>query len=92
MMTRLGIYSLLTGLFVGIFSGISRFMGTQNLWIDLTISKIIGKDYSEAFIGLINVAVVKTSLNFLIYELPFFIFLLGLGVIFLVISMFVKNP
>ena len=68
MMTRLGIYSLLTGLFVGIFSGISRFMGTQNLWVDLTISKIIGKDYSEAFIGLINVAVETITFDIIVEQ------------------------
>ena len=88
---RLGIYSLLAGFFVGIFSGISKFMETKNFWVDLTISKMIGEDNSETIIGLIDVAVVQDSLDFLIYELPFFCILLGIGLVFLIISLFVKS-
>ena len=91
MITKLGIYSLLIGLFVGIFSGISSFMETKNFWVDLTISKMIGEDISEAIIGLIDVAIVQNSLDFLIYDLPFFCFLLGVGIIFLIIGLFVKS-
>ena len=91
MIGRLGIYSLLAGFFFGIFSGISNFMEDKNFWVDLTISKIIGEDNSEAIIALINVAVVQNSLDFLIYEVPFFLFLLGIGLIFLLISLFVKS-
>ena len=90
-MTRLGIYSLLAGSFVGLFTGISKFMEIKNFWVDLTISKMIGEDNSEAIIGLIDVVFVQNSLDFLIYELPFFCFLLGLGIIFLIISLFLKT-
>ncbi|MBC2702929.1 hypothetical protein [Desulfobacula sp.] len=91
MMTRLGIYSLLAGFFVGLFTGISKFMEIKNFWVDLTISKMIGEDNSEAIIGVIDVVFVQNSLDFLIYELPFFCFLLGLGIIFLIISLFLKT-
>ncbi|MCK5163552.1 MAG: hypothetical protein KAQ72_07540 [Desulfobacula sp.] len=91
MMAKLGIYSLLAGLFVGIFSGISQFMENKNFWVDLTIAKIIGEDNSEAIVGLIDVVLVQNSLDFIIYDLPFFGFLLGLSGIFLVISLFVKS-
>ena len=91
MTTRLGIYSLLIGLFVGIFSGISQFMGSKNIWANLTISKIIGDDTSDTIIGFIPVLAIKNSLDYLIYSLPFFVFLIGLGIIFLLISLFVKN-
>ena len=91
MITRFGIFFLLAGLFFGIFNGISQFMGKQNFWVDLTIAKIIGKDTSDAIIGFIPVIVIKNSLDYLIYSLPFFIFLLGLGIIFFVISLFMKN-
>ena len=90
-MTRLGISSLLAGFFVGVFSGISRFMAVQNFWVDLTISKMIGEDTAEAIIGGINIAMVQDALDFLIYEVPFFGFLLGLGVLLLTISLFFKN-
>ncbi|WP_299980816.1 hypothetical protein [Desulfobacula sp.] len=91
MITRLGIYSLLAGLFVGLFTGISKFMEIKNFWVDLTISKMIGEDKSEAIIGLIDVVFVQNSLDYLIYELPFFCFLLGIGLIFLIISLFLKT-
>ena len=91
MIMRLGIYSLLAGFFLGVFSGISSFMETKNFWADLTISKMIGEDKSEAVITLLDVVVIQNSLDFLIYELPFFCFLLGVGLILLIISLFVKS-
>ncbi|MCD4675031.1 MAG: hypothetical protein K8S18_03425 [Desulfobacula sp.] len=91
MMAKLGIYSLLAGLFVGVFSGISQFMENKNFWVDLTISKIIGEDNSKTIVELIDVAFIQNSFDFLIYDLPFFCFLLGLSGIFLVISLFVKS-
>ena len=91
MMAKLGIYASLAGLFLGLFKGISSFMASQNFWVDLTISKLIGEDNSEAIIGLINVAVVQNVLDFLIYELPLFIFLLGIGLVLLIISLFMKT-
>lgn len=91
MIMRLGIYSLLAGFFMGVFSGISNFMATKNFWADLTISKIIGEDNSEAVITLMDTAVIRNSLDFLIYELPFFCFLLGIGLVLLIISLFVKS-
>lgn len=91
MTTRLGIYSLLIGLFIGIFNGISQFMGSKNIWVNLTISKIIGDNTSDSIIEFIPVLAIKNSLQYLIYSLPFFIFLIGLGIIFLLISLFVKN-
>ena len=90
-MERLGIYSLLAGFFLGIFSGISSFMESNNFWVNLTISKMIGEDKSEAIIELINVAVVQNSLDFLIYEAPCFALLLGLGLVLFIISLFVKS-
>ncbi|WP_300462361.1 hypothetical protein [Desulfobacula sp.] len=91
MITRLGVCSLLAGFFVGVFTGISQFMAAQNFWVDLTISKMIGEDTAESIIGGVNIAIVQDSLDFLIYETPFFCFLLGLGVLLLTIGLFLKN-
>ncbi len=91
MITRVGICTSLVGLFVGLFSGISKFMEASNFWVDLTISKIIGEDNSEAIIMFMDTAVVQNSLDFIIYDLPFFVFLIGVGVILLIISLFVKT-
>jgi len=91
MIMKLGIYSLLGGLFLGLFSGISKFMAAKNFWADLTISRMIGEDTSESIITLIDVIVIQDSLDFLIYDLPFFCFLLGVGLILLIISLFIKS-
>lgn len=90
-MTRLGIYSLLAGLFMGLFSGISSFMATQNFWVDLTLSKLIGENRSESIIGIIEIPVVQTLLDSVLYEVPFFCCLLGMGAVFLIVGLFVKE-
>lgn len=90
-MTKLGIFSLLAGVTMWIFSAISGLMEAQNFWVDLSISKIIGADNSEAFITLTDNVFVQNKLDFLMYDLPFSAFLMGLGAIFLIISLFVKN-
>jgi hypothetical protein len=91
MITRVGICTLLAGLFVGIFSGISSFMEAKTIWVGLTISKIIGEDKSESIITLLDVAVIQNTLDFLIYEVPFFLFLIGVGIIILFITLFLDN-
>ncbi len=91
MIARLGIYSLLAGFFLGIFSGISSFMEAQNFWVNLTISKIINEDTIGAVIGFTDIAVIQNFLDFLIYEMPIFALLLGLGLILLLISLFEKS-
>lgn len=91
MVSKLGIYAMLTGIFAGLFTGISNFMGADNFWVGLSISKIIGEAASESIGGTMNVAFVRNSLDFLLYELPFFLFLIGIGVVFLIISLFLKK-
>ncbi len=91
MIARVGIWSLLLGLFVGLFKGISQFMESRNFWVDLTISKIIGEENSETVVLLTDIGAVQNFFDFIIYDLPFFCFLLGVGCILLIISFFVKN-
>ncbi len=91
MVTRVGICTLLIGFFVGLFAGISSFMGSKNLWVDLTIFKIIGEDKAESIITFFDAVMIQNTLDFFIYELPFFLFLIGAGIIILIISLFVKD-
>lgn len=91
MFTKTGIISLFAGLVVAVFTGISKFMGSQNFWVDLTISKLLGDKASEFLINFTDVAVIQDSLYFLMVELPFSAFLIGLGVVLLVLSLFFKN-
>jgi hypothetical protein len=82
MFTKLGIYSILAGFFVGVFGGISQFMQSENFWVDLTISKFT-KDNSDAIIEFIPVEVIQEALSYMIYDLPFAGALVGLGIIFI---------
>ncbi|MCP4720736.1 MAG: hypothetical protein GY860_14890 [Desulfobacteraceae bacterium] len=90
MATKLGIYSILIGLFVGIFTGISKFMKSDNFWVDLTISKFT-KDYSDRIVEFISVDFIQDGLYFIVYELPFSGAVLGLGVLLLIIGAMVKQ-
>ena len=91
MITKLGIFTLLAGLCVALFSGISQFFENHNFWVDLTLSKIIGQENSETVVLLTDIAAVQNVFDFIIYDLPFFCFLLGIGFILLIISLFVKT-
>ena len=90
MFTKLVIYSILSGFFVGLFTGISNFMKSDNFWVDLTISKFTG-EYSDAIVEFIPVGFIQDGLYSLIYELPFALAVLGLGVVFLLIGAVAKQ-
>ena len=90
MITKLGITSLLAGLFVGLFAGISTFMGSKNFWVNLTLSKIFGETKSESIISWFDTMAIQNGLDFFFYEVPVFAVLMCLGVILLAISLFVK--
>lgn len=89
MWTRMGIWCLLGAFFIWLFSGISILMKADNVWVDLTLSRILG-EYAESVITFIPVAAVENTLYFLVEDLPFYGVVLGLGTLFLVVGMFVK--
>ena len=91
MFSKLGIGTLLAGLFIGIFSGISKLMQADNLWVGLTLTKLFGEERAESVITSFDSVFIQDKLDFLFYEVPFFVIVLGLGVIFLVISLFMKE-
>ncbi len=91
MVTKIGILTLLTGTCLALFSGISQFFETPTFWEDLTISWIIGQENSETVVLLTDIVVVQNVCDFIIYDLPFFGFLLGVGIILLTISLFKKG-
>ena len=91
MFTKAGILSLTAGFFVAVFSGISRFMESQNVWVDLTISTLLGDDASNSLINFTDTAVIQDLLYYLVVDLPLSVFLIGLGGILLIFSLFFKN-
>ncbi len=90
MTTQIGICSILAGLFLGVFTGISQLMGVQNFWIDLTLSKLFGPGRTEAIITLFDSAFIQDSLDSLFYNAPLFGLLIFVGIISLAISFFTK--
>jgi hypothetical protein len=90
MWTRMGIWCLLGGVFIGLFGGISGFMKVDNFWTGLTLSRVLG-DYSDTVKEFIPLAVVENAISFLLFDLPLFGVILGLGTLFFVIGMFFKE-
>ena len=91
MITKIGIGTLVAGLCIGLLSGISSFMMTETKWTGITISKIIGYNTSESIIEFTSIEAVQNFLDFVIYDMPLSGFLVVVGIIFLIISLFVKD-
>ncbi len=91
MITKLGLFTVLAGICMALFSGISRFFEAHTFWVELTVSNIIGQKYSETIVLLTDIVAVQNVCDFIIYDLPFFGFLLGIGFILLAISLFKKG-
>ncbi len=91
MFTKSGILSVLAGLVVAVFTGISKFMESRNFWVDLTISKLLGENATDSFINFTDTEAIRSLLSFLVIELPFSGFLIGLGVLLLILSFSLKN-
>lgn len=90
MFTKLGILSILAGFFVGVFSIISKFMQADNIWVGLTLSTLTG-DTTDTIVNVSSVEAIHDALYALFYQLHLGGVLVGLGVIFLVISLFLKE-
>ncbi|WP_022663608.1 hypothetical protein [Desulfospira joergensenii] len=90
MWSKLGIFSLLAGFFIGVFSGISNFMGSDNFWVNLTLSDLIG-DFSDSLVEAVPVQAVQDGLSFIVFDLHFGWLLAGLSLIFFLISTVVKE-
>lgn len=90
MWSKLGIMSIVAGFFIGVFSGISNFMGADNFWVNLTLSKITG-DFSESIVNAIPVQSVQDALQFIVYDLHLGWLVGSLSVVFFLIGAFVKE-
>jgi hypothetical protein len=91
MLSKSGILILIAGFFTAVFSGISGFMESSNIWVDLTLSTLMGDDLSNSLINFTDVDILQDLLYYLIVDLPLAGFLIGLGVILLIFSLFFKN-
>ncbi len=64
-------------------------MQADNFWTGLTLSRLLG-DYATLVVRWVPGILMKNILDFLIFDLPFYGVLLGVGTVFLVVGMFVK--
>ncbi|MBU1195288.1 MAG: hypothetical protein KKE62_15695 [Proteobacteria bacterium] len=91
MLTKIGIGSLIAGVFMAIFAGISGLMEKKNFWVDLTLSKIFGEETTESFITFTSSETIQNVLDSFMYEVPVSIIALATGLICLVFGLFVKD-
>ncbi len=90
MFSKLGIFSLLIGFFVGVFSMISKFMSADNIWAGITISSLF-EDLSESIVDGVSNVTASNALYTLLYEVPLGGVFIGLGIIFFIIALFMKE-
>ncbi len=90
MFSKLGIFSLLIGFFVGVFSMISKFMNADNMWSGITLSSL-SEDLSESIVEGVSNVTLHNALYTLVYEVPLGGVFIGLGVIFFIIALFMKE-
>lgn len=91
MVSRIGICSLLISFFMAVFSGISSFMDDANIWVGLTLFKLLGEDKTESIITWFDSAIIQDALDFLMYEMPMFGLVGIFGLLMLGIGLFVKE-
>ena len=91
MTTKIGIASLLAGFLLALFSGISSFMVESNIWVGLTLSKLVGEKSAESIVLTFDNIKVQNFLDYLVYEMPVYMYFFIAGILLLVLGMFGKN-
>lgn len=91
MFSKAGILTLVSGLVVAVFTGVSKFMQKENFWVDLTLSKLMGENATDAILRFSDAPAFQDLFQYLLIGLPLSFFLIGLGALLLFISLFVKN-
>jgi hypothetical protein len=86
--TGIGLIAWAAALILLLFQGISLFMNQEG-WTDLTMSDLAGNTI-DGMIVKIPVEALVTGLNFLLIEIAAYQFLLGLGLLLLIIGAFSK--
>ena len=90
MFSKLGIAALLSAFTVGVLSMISKFTNSDNIWADITLSSL-SEDVAESVVTALSVESVQNALDVLFYDVHLAAVLVGLGVLFFFIALFVKE-
>lgn len=90
-MGKIGVGLIVLGLALGIFYGVSNIMGNDNFWVTMTLSTFVGEGLSESIVNITQIAFIQDFLALILWDLPLFGFLIFLGSIVVIISLFFKN-
>lgn len=90
MFSKLGIFSIGIGILVWLFSMISRFMAAKSIWVDITLSSF-SEDIADSVVNYFSSEGVQDILYTLFYEVHLGVVIFGLGILFIIISLFAKE-
>ena len=90
MTTRLGIFSIIAGLILGLFALISKFMGTAPFLSGMTLSTFF-EGLADKILDWVSNDTVYNVLYAFFYEIHMAWVLTGLGVTLLVIGVFIRK-
>lgn len=90
MTSKLGIFSIIAGLVLGLFALLGKFMGTAGFFSTMTISTFF-EAMTGKILDWISNDTVHNALYSFFYEIHIAGILVGLGVILLIISTFVHK-
>lgn len=90
MFSKLGIFSIGIGAFIWLFSMISGFMQSETIFVGITLSSL-SEDIAESSVNAFSSQGVQDILYALFYEVHLGGLIVGLGVFFLIISLFAKE-
>jgi len=90
MTSKLGGFSVIAGLIVGLFAVLAKFMGTEGFIATMTISSFF-QGIVDAMLDKISNDTLYNALYSLFYEIHFAWVLIGVGVILLTIGTFIRK-
>ena len=90
MTSKLGIFSIIAGLVLGLFALLAKFMGTAGFISTMTISSFF-EGIADKILNWISNDTVYNVLYSFFYEIHLAGILIGLGVILLIIGTFIRK-
>ncbi len=90
MFSKLGIFSLFAGFFVWLLGALSGFIKGETDLTDLTLSSI-SEEIAASAVDAFSSQTVQKMLYTIFYDVHLGVILAGIGLVFIVISMFIKE-
>lgn len=90
MTSKLGIFSIIAGLVLGLFALLSKFMGAAGFLSTMTISSFF-QGITDKILDWISNDTVYNAFYSFFYEIHFAWVLIGLGVLLLIIGTFIRK-